>query len=187
MQDTSATAPAAPAKLREPSEAQLQCYIQVIRGQTDMSDDDIVVLLKEHNYDMLKVIRSYINGGKRNTTNGDKPANNENATGSDSDAGAKKAPVIERNVQSVNQMRFNEIRNFMDNAAESFRRTQEMNRIYNQVMEKKKTMAAMAAMAAAATAATAATTVSESAAASASVAAGPQPDTNETTQMRSKL
>jgi len=183
MQDTSATAPAAPTKLREPSEAQLQCYIQVIRGQTDMSDDDIVVSLKEHNYDMLKVIRSYINGGKRNTTNGDKPAdnnnnnNNENATGSDSDAGAKKAPVIERNVQSVNQMRFNEIRNFMDNAAESFRRTQEMNRIYNQVMEKKKTMAAAAttsATAAAAAATTAATSVSES-------------NTNETTQMRSKL
>lgn len=182
MQDTSATAPAAPTKLREPSEAQLQCYIQVIRGQTDMSDDDIVVSLKEHNYDMLKVIRSYINGGKRNTTNGDKPAdnnnnNNENATGSDSDAGAKKAPVIERNVQSVNQMRFNEIRNFMDNAAESFRRTQEMNRIYNQVMEKKKTMAAAAttsATAAAATTATSAAAVSES-------------NTNETTQMRSKL
>lgn len=171
MQDTSATAPAAPAKLREPSEAQLQCYIQVIRGQTDMSDDDIVVSLKEHNYDMLKVIRSYINGGKRNTTKGDKPADNENATGSDSDAGAKKAPVIERNVQSVNQMRFNEIRNFMDNAAESFRRTQEMNRIYNQVMEKKKTMAAAAA---ATSAAAATTTVSES-------------NTNETTQMRSKL
>jgi len=174
MQDTSATAPAAPTKLREPSEAQLQCYIQVIRGQTDMSDDDIVVSLKEHNYDMLKVIRSYINGDKRNTTKGDKPADNENATGSDSDAGAKKAPVIERNVQSVNQMRFNEIRNFMDTAAESFRRTQEMNRIYNQVMEKKKTMAAMAAAATAATATTATTTVSES-------------NTNETTQMRSKL
>jgi hypothetical protein len=168
MQDTSATAPAAPTKLREPSDAQLQCYIQVIRGQTDMSDDDILVSLKEHNYDMLKVIRSYINGVKSNTTKGDKPADNEKA--SDDTANTLSSPVIERNVQSVNQMRFNEIRNFMDNAAESFRRTQEMNRIYNQVMEKKKTMAAMAAAATATATATA-----------------PQPETNETTQMRSKL
>jgi hypothetical protein len=151
-----------------------------------MSDDDIVVSLKEHNYDMLKVIRSYINGDKRNTTKGDKPANNENATGSDSDAGAKKAPVIERNVQSVNQMRFNEIRNFMDNAAESFRRTQEMNRIYNQVMEKKKTMAAAATAAAATTSATATTTTSATTSAAAATTVS-ESNTNETTQMRSKL
>ena len=173
------TTPAAPAtKLREPSEAQLQCYIQVIRGQTDMSDDDILVSLKEHNYDMLKVIRSYITGVKSNNTNGDKPTDNEK--GADDTANTPSSPVIERNMQSVNQMRFNEIRNFMDNAAESFRRTQEMNRIYNQVMEKKKMAAAMAA----------AKTVSESAAATAAASAAsavPQPETNETTQVRSKL
>ena len=172
MQDTSVTIPAAP-KLKEPCEAQIQCYIQVIRGQTDMSDEDILVSLKEHNFDMLNVIRSYITGVKSNNTKGDKPSDNEKAMDTD----ATEVPVIERNMQSVNQLRFNEIRNFMDTAAESFRRTQEMNRIYNQVMEKKKTMAAMAA----------AKTVSESAAATAAAAAVPQPETNETTQVRSKL
>lgn len=176
MQDNSAPTPVTPVtpvapKLREPSEAQIQCYVQVVRGQTDMSDDDILVSLKEHNYDILKVIRSYITGVKRDASKKDDKAEN----GADSENAQASVPAIERNMQSVNQLRFNEIRNFMDTAAESFRRNQEMNRIYNQVMEKKKMMAAMAA----------AKTVSESAAAAA--AAAPEPETNETLQVRSKL
>jgi hypothetical protein len=178
MQDTSATIPDTPVvpNLREPSEAQIKCYVQVIRGQTDMSDEDILVSLKDHNYNILNVIRSYITGvksgtakkGDKATTEADEPA----------DVATSPAPAIERNTQSVNQLRFNEIRNFMDTAAESFRRNQEMNRIYNQVMEKKKMMAAMAA----------AKTVSESAAAVAeATAAASQPETNETPQERSKL
>jgi hypothetical protein len=42
---------------------------------------------------------------------------------------------------STNQLRFNEIRGFMDKAAENFRRNQEMNKIYQQVMERKKQIA----------------------------------------------
>jgi hypothetical protein len=129
MQDTSATIPDTPVvpKLREPSEVQIQCYVQVIRGQTDMSDEDILVSLKEHNYNILNVIRSYITGVKSGIAKkGDK------ATSETDEPAPAPAPAIERNTQSVNQLRFNEIRNFMDTAAESFRRNQEMNRIYNQ-------------------------------------------------------
>ena len=173
MQDTSAPTPVTPVapKLRELSEAQIQCYVQVVRGQTDMSDDDILVSLKEHNYDILKVIRSYITGVKSGTAKKENEAE-KGTTVVDEPADVATSPVIERNMQSVNQLRFNEIRSFMDTAAETFRRNQEMNRIYNQVMEKKKMMAAMAA----------AKTVSESA------AAAPEPEeTNETPQVRSKL
>ena len=106
-----------------PNEAQINCYLQIVKGQTDMSEEDILVSLKEHNYDIVKVVRAYIKSGK--TT---QPAEVE--------------AINHAASQSVNQMRFNEIRHFMDKAAESFRRNQEMNRIYQQVMEKKKAHAA---------------------------------------------
>jgi aspartate oxidase len=99
-----------------------------------MSEEDILVSLKEHNYDIVKVVRAYIKDGK--TTQPEEAADTVNKT----------------TTQSVNQMRFNEIRNFMDQAADSFRRNQEMNRIYQQVMEKKKAHAAAAAAASAASA-----------------------------------
>jgi hypothetical protein len=113
-------------KISGPSEAQINCYLQIVKGQTDMSEEDILVSLKEHNYDIVKVVRAYIKSGK--TT---QPAEVDS--------------VNNHTSQSVNQMRFNEIRHFMDKAAESFRRNQEMNRIYQQVMEKKKAHAAAAA------------------------------------------
>jgi hypothetical protein len=109
-----------------PNEAQINCYLQIVKGQTDMSEEEILVSLKEHNYDIVKVVREYIKSGK--TT---QPAEFDS--------------VNSAALQSVNQMRFTEIRNFMDKAAESFRRNQEMNRIYQQVMEKKKADAAAAA------------------------------------------
>ena len=109
-----------------PNEAQINCYLQIVKGQTDMSEEEILVSLKEHNYDIVKVVREYIKNGK--TT---QPAEFDS--------------VNSAALQSVNQMRFTEIRNFMDKAAESFRRNQEMNRIYQQVMEKKKADAAAAA------------------------------------------
>jgi hypothetical protein len=45
---------------------------------------------------------------------------------------------------STNQMRFSEIRNFMDKSAQQYYRQQEMTKIYNQVMERKKAEAAQA-------------------------------------------
>ena len=111
-----------------PNEAQINCYLQIVKGQTDMSEEDILVSLKEHNYDIVKVVRAYIKSGK--TT---QPAEVE--------------AINHAASQSVNQMRFNEIRHFMDKAADSFRRNQEMNRIYQQVMEKKKAHAAASAAA----------------------------------------
>jgi len=46
---------------------------------------------------------------------------------------------------STNQMRFSEIRNFMDKSSEQYYRRQEMTRIYNEVLERKKAEAATAA------------------------------------------
>jgi hypothetical protein len=114
-----------------PNEAQINCYLQIVKGQTDMSEEEILVSLKEHNYDIVKVVRTYINSGK----------NTQSTDFAD--------PVNKTTSQSVNQLRFNEIRHFMDKAADSFRRSQEMNRIYQQVMEKKKAQAQAQAAAAA--------------------------------------
>jgi hypothetical protein len=111
-----------------PSELQINRYVEIVKGQTDMSEEEILGSLKLHDYDIVKVVRSYFKGGKK-----------------DDDDRAKCDTVY----NSKNQLRFNEIRNFMDKAAESFRRNQEMNRIYQQVMEKKKAQEAAAAAAAA--------------------------------------
>jgi hypothetical protein len=47
-------------------------------------------------------------------------------------------------------MRFSEIRNFMDKSSEQYYRRQEMTKIYNQVLERKKAEATEATEAAAA-------------------------------------
>jgi 3-oxoacyl-[acyl-carrier-protein] synthase III len=60
---------------------------------------------------------------------------------------------IVSSIASANQLRFSEIRNFMDKSSEMYYRRKEMERIYNEVLEKKKHMAAAAAEAAAAAAA----------------------------------
>ena len=111
-----------------PSELQINRYVEIVKGQTDMSEEEILESLKLHDYDIVKVVRSYFKGGKI-------------------DDEREKCNTV---YNSKNQLRFNEIRNFMDKAAESFRRNQEMNRIYQQVMEKKKAQEAAAAAAAAA-------------------------------------
>lgn len=121
-----------------PSESHIHLYVQIVKGQTDMPEEDIIESLKRHNYDIVKVVREYIKGdcdGKGNGSETEQVMDNSKQM---------------QNVQpSTNQLRFNEIRSFMDKASESFRKNQEMNRIYQQVMEKKKAQAQAAAAAAA--------------------------------------
>lgn len=115
-----------------PSESHIHLYVQIVKGQTDMLEEDIIESLKRHNYDIVKVVREYIKGERQG-------------------GGFEKEQVVEESKPihtSANQLRFNEIRSFMDKASESFRKNQEMNRIYQQVMEKKKAHAAAAAAAA---------------------------------------
>lgn len=114
-----------------PSPAVLDTMVKVIMSQTEMSHDLVVSELERTNYDLKRVIRDYMRGDTNN---------NEGITnGSD----------IVSSIASANQLRFSEIRNFMDKSSEMYYRRKEMERIYNEVLEKKKRMAAAAPEAAA--------------------------------------
>jgi len=123
-----------------PSESHIHLYVQIVKGQTDMPEEDIIESLKRHNYDIVKVVREYIKGGCEGNGNGN---------GSETERVMDNSKHMQNVQPSTNQLRFNEIRSFMDKASESFRKNQEMNRIYQHVMEKKKAQAAVAASAAA--------------------------------------
>ena len=107
-----------------PSPAVLDTMVKIIMSQTDMSHDLVVSELERTNYDLKRVIREYMRG----------------------DSGSASASATE--TCSANQLRFSEIRNFMDKSSEMYYRKQETTRIYNEVLERKKQMAAAAAVAA---------------------------------------
>lgn len=123
-----------------PSESHIHLYVQIVKGQTDMPEEDIIDSLKRHNYDIVKVVREYIKGDCEGK-----------GKGSETEQVVDDSKQMQNVQLSTNQLRFNEIRSFMDKASESFRKNQEMNRIYQHVMEKKKAQAAAAAAAAAST------------------------------------
>jgi len=107
-----------------PSAAVLDTMIRVIMSQTEMTEEEIKAALERTNYDLKRVIREYMRG--------------DTVT-----------PVIasDNTPTSANQMRFSEIRNFMDKSDEQYYRKREMQRIYNEVLEKKKAAAEAAAAA----------------------------------------
>ncbi len=107
-----------------PSPAVLDTMVRVIMGQTEMTHDEIVCALERTNYDIKRVIRDYIQGGSTSTS------------------------TSTCSSLSANQLRFSEIRSFMDKSDAMYYRRQEMTKIYNQVLEKKKAAAATAAAAA---------------------------------------
>jgi hypothetical protein len=98
--------------------------VKIIMSQTDMSHDLVVSELERTNYDLKRVIREYMRGDS-----------NDSASASASASGTS----------SANQLRFSEIRNFMDKSSEMYYRRQETAKIYNEVLERKKQMAAAAA------------------------------------------
>jgi phage-related tail protein len=99
-----------------PSPALLDTMVRVIMGQTEMTHEEVLSALERTNYNLKQVIREYIQGSK-------------------SDDGSTHKTV------SANQMRFSEIRNFMDKSDALYYRRQEMTKIYNQVQERKKALA----------------------------------------------
>lgn len=115
-----------------PSPAVLDAMVKVIMSQTEMSHDLVVSELERTNYDLKRVIRDYMRGDTNN------------------DVGIINSPDIVSSIASANQLRFSEIRNFMDKSSEMYYRRKEMERIYNEVLEKKKRMAEAAAEAEAA-------------------------------------
>jgi hypothetical protein len=59
--------------------------------------------------------------------------------------GSVSDPAAAAVAASANQLRFSEIRNFMDKSSEMYYRRKEMERIYNEVLDKKNAAAAGAA------------------------------------------
>jgi len=116
----------APGNAPVPSPAVIDTMTRVIMSQTDMTEEQVKAALEHTNYDLKRVIREYMRGP-------------------DSSSAAPAATLA----TSTNQLRFAEIRNFMDKSAEDYYRRQEMTKIYNQVLERKKAAAAAAAEAAA--------------------------------------
>lgn len=108
-----------------PSPAALDMMVRIIMSQTDMTHEDVIAALDRTQYNLKQVIREYMTSG----------------SGSGAEASGVAVSSSAATV-STNQMRFSEIRNFMDKSAETFRRNQEMTRIYQQVQEKKKHQAA---------------------------------------------
>jgi hypothetical protein len=106
-----------------PSPAVLDAMVKVIMSQTEMSHENVVSELERTNYDLKRVIRDYMRGDTNN------------------DVGTTNGPDIVSSIASTNQLRFSEIRNFMDKSSEMYYRRQEMDKIYNEVLEKKKRMA----------------------------------------------
>lgn len=123
-----------------PSPAVLDTMVRVIMGQTEMTHDEIVCALERTNYDLKRVIREYIHGGS-----------GERVTNDSSSANV-----------SANQLRFSEIRNFMDKSDALYYRRREMTKIYNEVLERKKAAAEAAGAAGAAATAEAAATAGSS-------------------------
>jgi hypothetical protein len=104
-----------------PSPAVINTMVQIIMGQTEMTHEEVVSALERTNYDLKRVIREYMGGSSMQSA---------------SDASSS---------SSTNQLRFSEIRNFMDTSDQMYYRRQEMAKIYNQVLERKKGEAAAAA------------------------------------------
>ncbi len=117
-----------------PSPAVLDTMVKVIMGQTEMTHEEVVSALERTNYDLKRVIREYMGGGGNGSTT--------------------KATSGSSSSSSMNQLRFSEIRQFMDTSDQMYYRRQEMTKIYNQVLERKKAEAAAAAGAAGAAAVT---------------------------------
>jgi hypothetical protein len=103
-----------------PSPAVLDTMVKVIMGQTEMTHEEVISALERTNYDLKKVIRDYMTNGNNSTENKGSSSSTSSST------------------TSTNQLRFSEIINFMDKSAELYYRRQEMTKIYNQVLEKKK-------------------------------------------------
>ena len=110
-----------------PSPAVLDTMVKIIMSQSDMTHERVVSELERTNYDLKRVIRDYMRGGDSDSVE---------AIVNVSDAAS---------AASTNQLRFSEIRNFMDKSSEMYYRRKEMERIYNEVLEKKAAAGASAA------------------------------------------
>lgn len=115
----------AAAAISVPPPGVLDTMVRVIMGQTEMTHEEVVSALERTNYDLKRVIRDYMNASTSVSTSVSTSATNTPS--------------------STNQLRFSEIRSFMDKSDLMYYRRKEMDRIYNEVLERKKAEAAAAA------------------------------------------
>ena len=123
-----AAAATAVAAISVPPPGVLDTMVRVIMGQTEMTHEEVVSALERTNYDLKRVIREYMTDGQ--------------------DATSTATATATATLSSTNQLRFSEIRGFMDKSDLMYYRRKEMNRIYNEVLERKKAEAAADAEAA---------------------------------------
>ena len=121
-----AAAAAVATAISVPPPGVLDTMVRVIMGQTEMTHEEVVSALESTNYDLKRVIREYMTDGQDATATSTATAT----------------------LSSTNQLRFSEIRGFMDKSDLMYYRRKEMNRIYNEVLERKKAEAAADAEAA---------------------------------------
>jgi hypothetical protein len=87
----------------------IKALVDVLVRQSDMSEEEAELNLKNNNYDLMKTLREYMQNS--NTTE-------EN----------KKIETNKSKTKTINQMIYSEIRNTMDNASLNFLRKQEYQR-----------------------------------------------------------
>ena len=109
-----------------PSPAVVDTMVKIIMGQTEMTHEEVVSALERTNYDLKRVIRDYMG-----------VSSGQAATGASSSSSSSTSSST-----STNQLRFSEIRQFMDTSDQMYYRRQEMAKIHNQVLERKKAEAA---------------------------------------------
>ena len=98
------------------TELQKQNYekcIQVVMGQTTYSREEAIAGLQKHKGNVMLVVKEFLGIPDKNNT--------ETSSGG-----------------SLNQKRYGVIRDFMDKAATSYTKTQERNKIMNQMVERQK-------------------------------------------------
>ena len=125
-----AAAAAVATAISVPPPGVLDTMVRVIMGQTEMTHEEVVSALERTNYDLKRVIREYMTDGQ------------------DATATSTSTATATSTLSSTNQLRFSEIRGFMDKSDLMYYRRKEMNRIYNEVLERKKAEAAADAEAA---------------------------------------
>jgi hypothetical protein len=81
----------------------IEKLLEIVRRQTDYSDDLIIKKLKEHNNNIVDIVREYM-----------KPSN------------SIEPKIIKKNPATTNQKIFGEIRRLMDDASEAYRKKKEL-------------------------------------------------------------
>lgn len=84
------------------SETVQKKLLDIVRRQTDYTDDIIITKLSEHNNNVVTIIREFMNNGQ------------------------KPRPPQKEPPKTTNQMVFSEIRKLMDDASEAYRKKKEL-------------------------------------------------------------